>query len=40
MTYQERLRKYEQEKAKLVQQCLTAEEYQKAIKKIADKWRL
>ena len=40
MTYNERLYKYEQEKAKLRMQPLSDKEYQIAIKKLADKWRI
>lgn len=40
MSYQERLHKYEQEKAKLRMQPLSDKEYQIAIKKLADKWRV
>lgn len=40
MTYNERLHKYEQDKAKLQMQPLTEKEYEQAIKKLADKWRI
>lgn len=40
MSYTERLRQYEQEKAKLRMQPLTEKEYEQAIKKLADKWRI
>ena len=40
MTYNERLHKYEQEKAKLRMQNLTDKEYEQAVKKAADKWRI
>lgn len=40
MSYQERLARYEMEKMKLKQQNLSPEEYMKAIKKLADKWRI
>ncbi len=40
LTYQERLRKYEQEKRKLQQQNLTSYEYMQAIKHLAEKWRV
>lgn len=40
MTYNERLLKYEQEKAKLRQQPLTDKEYEQAVKAAADKWRV
>lgn len=40
MCYEERLRQYEQEKAKFRMQPLTDKEYEEAIKKLVDKWRL
>ena len=40
MCYEERLQRYEQEKAKLRMQPLTNKEYEEAIKKLVDKWRL
>lgn len=40
MTYYDRLREYEREKAKLRQQPLTEREYEQAIQKLADKWRI
>lgn len=40
MSYTDRLRRYEQEKRKLQAQNLSSEEYQKAILKLADKWRV
>lgn len=40
MTYQERIKQYEREKAKLRLQPLTDKEYEEAIKKLVDKWRL
>ena len=40
MSYQDRLKRYEQEKKKLQHQDLSPEEYMKAIKKLADKWRI
>lgn len=40
MDYYDRLRRYEQEKAKLRMQNLTDKEYEIAIKRLADKWRI
>lgn len=40
MSYQDRLQRYEQEKAKLRMQPLTDREYEQAIKRLADKWRI
>ncbi len=40
MTYNERLLKYEQEKAKLRLQPLSDKEYERKIKELADKWRI
>lgn len=40
MTYNERLHKYEQEKAKLQLQNLTEKEYELAIRKLANKWKI
>ena len=40
MSYQDRLQSYEQEKAKLRQQPLSDREYEQAIKRLADKWRI
>lgn len=40
MTYNERLHRYEQEKAKLRMQPLSDKEYEQAVKKAADKWRI
>lgn len=40
MTYYERLLRYEAEKKFLQTQPLTAEEYERAIKALADKWRI
>ncbi len=40
MTYDDRLREYEREKAKLRMQPLTDREYEIAIRKLADKWRI
>ena len=40
MSYEERLRRYEEEKRKLQQQDLTDVEYLRAIIKLADKWRV
>lgn len=40
MTYNDRLRKYEQEKAKLRMLPLSDKEYEREIKKLADKWRI
>lgn len=40
MSYQDRLQHYEQEKAKLRQQPLSDREYERAIKRLADKWRI
>ncbi len=40
MTYYERLREYEREKAKLRMQPLTDRDYEIAIRKLADKWRI
>ena len=38
LNYQERLRRYEQEKKLLQQQNLTDVQYMQAIKRLADKW--
>ena len=38
LTYDERLRRYEQEKARLMMQPLTDREYMQKIKELADKW--
>lgn len=40
MSYQDRLLKYEKEKAKLRLQPLTDKEYEEAIKKLADELRI
>lgn len=40
MKYEDRLREYEKEKAKLRMQPLSDKEYEQAIKKLADKWRI
>ena len=40
MSYNDRLRKYEQEKAKLRLKPLSAKEYEREIKKLADKYRI
>jgi hypothetical protein len=40
MTYEERLRRFEQEKRELQKQDLNDVEYMRAIKKLADKWRV
>lgn len=40
LTYEERLRRYEQEKRLLQQQNLTDVEYMRAIIRLADKWRI
>ena len=40
MSYNDRLRKYEQEKAKLRMQPLSDKEYEEAIKKLADELRI
>ena len=40
MSYTDRLRRYEQEIRKLQAQNLSPVEYQKAILKLADKWRV
>lgn len=40
MCYEERLRRYEQEKTKLRMQPLTDKEYEAAIRKLADKWKI
>ena len=40
MLYDERLRKYEQEKQDLRQKVLCWEEFEKELKKIADKWKI
>ncbi len=40
MSYYDRLREYEKEKAKLRMQPLTEREYEQAIRKLADKWRI
>lgn len=40
MSYQDRLARYEQEKKKLQNQNLSYSEYEIAIIKLADKWRI
>ena len=40
MSYNDRLRKYEQEKAKLRMQPLSDKEYEEAIKNLADELRI
>jgi hypothetical protein len=40
MSYNDRLREYEREKAKLRLQPLTDKEYEQAIRRLADKWRI
>lgn len=40
MTYQERLKRFEIELCALRSKPLTSEEYQEAIKKLAEKWRV
>ena len=40
MSYNDRLRKYEQEKAKLRFRPLSDKEYEREIKKLADKYRI
>lgn len=40
LSYEERIRRYEQDKARLRQQPLTDKEYEQAVKKLADKWRV
>lgn len=40
MNYEERLRKYEEEKRLLQNKNLNYLEYQKEIQKLADKWRI
>jgi hypothetical protein len=40
MSYEERLRKYEEEKKKLREENLTEFEYFRKIKALADKWRI
>lgn len=40
MKYDDRLREYEREKAKLRMQPLTDKEYEQAIRRLADKWRI
>ena len=40
MSYQERLKKYEEEKRQLQNTNLSAKEYEKEIKKLADKWKI
>ncbi len=40
MSYKDRLQRYEQEKAKLRMQPLSDREYEQAIKRLADKWRI
>lgn len=40
MTYEERLLGYERDKAKLRQLPLTDKEYEKEIRRLADKWRI
>ena len=40
MSYEDRLRQYEQTKAKLIQLNLTDREYQQAIRKLANKYKI
>lgn len=40
MTYNDRLREYEREKRKLQAAGLSWKEYEIAIRKLADKWRI
>ena len=40
LTYEERLRRYEQEKKLLQRQNLTDVQYMQAIKQLADRWRV
>lgn len=40
MSYEERLRKYEQEKQKLMERGISAMEYEKAVIELARKWRI
>ena len=40
MSYTERLKCYEEEKRQLQNTNLTVKEYEKAIKKLADKWKI
>ena len=40
MSYEERLREYEKEKAMLRFKNLSYEEYEREIRRIADKWRV
>lgn len=40
MTYTERLKRYEEEKKKLMSMGLSAREYEQAIRLLAEKWRV
>ena len=40
LSYEERLRMYESEKAMLDLLVLSAEEYERKIRKLADKWKV
>lgn len=40
MKYQERLRRFEQEAKALKSKPMTSEEYERALKKLAEKWRV
>lgn len=40
MNYQERLKRYEQEKQKLMSQVISALEYERRIIELAKKWRV
>lgn len=40
MTYSERLRRYEAEKRQLCVANMKAKDYERAIRKLADKWRI
>lgn len=40
MTYQERLKHYEQEKQKLIERGISALEYERRIIELAKKWRV
>ena len=40
MSYEERLKKYEEEKRQLWSSNLTVKEYEKAIRKLAKKWKI
>lgn len=40
MSYDERLRRYEEEKRKLMNSGISAREYEQAIRLLAEKWRV